>query len=37
MSYLGEMLLAIHEDGIPLKGAFIWGKLTSSLKFVDAL
>ncbi|KAF5340458.1 hypothetical protein D9758_013574 [Tetrapyrgos nigripes] len=28
MSYLGEMLLSIHEDGIPLKGAFIWGRVS---------
>lgn len=26
MSYLGEMLLSIHEDGVPLAGAFAWGK-----------
>lgn len=26
MTYLGEALLAIHEDGIPLAGAFSWGK-----------
>ena len=26
MTYLGESLLAIHEDGIPLAGAFAWGK-----------
>ncbi|EPQ51177.1 glycoside hydrolase, partial [Gloeophyllum trabeum ATCC 11539] len=24
MTYLGEALLAIHEDGIPLMGAFAW-------------
>lgn len=26
MTYLGELLLAIHEDGIPVAGAFSWGK-----------
>ncbi|KAF8915723.1 glycoside hydrolase superfamily [Mucidula mucida] len=25
MTYLGEMLLSIHEDGVPLAGAFAWG------------
>ncbi|KAF5340463.1 hypothetical protein D9758_013571 [Tetrapyrgos nigripes] len=30
MSYLGEMLLSIHEDGIPLKGAFIWAMLDNA-------
>ncbi|KIJ57308.1 glycoside hydrolase family 1 protein [Sphaerobolus stellatus SS14] len=24
LDYLNEALLAIHEDGIPLKGAFVW-------------
>lgn len=27
MTYLGEALLSIHEDGIPLAGAFSWGKI----------
>lgn len=26
MTYLGEALLAIHEDGIPLMGTFPWCK-----------
>ena len=26
MTYLGEALLAIHEDGIPLAGTFSWGE-----------
>lgn len=25
MTYLGEILLAIHEDKIPIAGAFAWG------------
>ncbi|KAK0199712.1 glycoside hydrolase superfamily [Desarmillaria ectypa] len=25
LTYLGEMLLSIHEDGIPIQGAFVWG------------
>ena len=25
MTYLGEALLSIHEDGVPLAGAFSWG------------
>lgn len=29
MTYLGEALLAIHEDGIPLAGVFCWGALLS--------
>lgn len=24
MTYLGESLLAIHEDGVPLAGTFSW-------------
>jgi len=27
MTYLGEMLLAIHEDKLPIAGAFAWCKL----------
>ncbi|THU85114.1 glycoside hydrolase [Dendrothele bispora CBS 962.96] len=30
MSYLGEMLLSIHEDKIPLKGAFIWAMVDNA-------
>lgn len=26
MTMLGEALLAIHEDNIPLMGTFAWGK-----------
>lgn len=29
MTYSGEALLAIHEDGIPLAGAFTWGRGTT--------
>ncbi len=25
MTYLGEMLLSIHEDNVPIAGAFSWG------------
>ncbi len=25
LTYLGEMLLSIHEDGVPVQGAFAWG------------
>lgn len=25
MTYLGEVLLAIHEDKLPLMGTFAWG------------
>ena len=28
MTYLGEILLAIHEDKLPIAGTFAWGKLT---------
>ena len=37
MTYLGEALLAIHEDNIPLAGTFAWGKpsfLVGVLQFV---
>ncbi|KAG7441447.1 glycoside hydrolase [Guyanagaster necrorhizus] len=27
LTYLGEMLLSIHEDGVPVQGAFAWGML----------
>jgi len=30
MSYLGEALLAIHEDGIPLGGAFSWAMVDNA-------
>ena len=26
MTYLGEILQAIHEDGLPIEGIFAWGK-----------
>lgn len=26
MTYLGEALLSIHEDGVPLGGMFHWGE-----------
>ncbi|THH11422.1 hypothetical protein EW145_g666 [Phellinidium pouzarii] len=30
MTYLGEALLAIHEDGIPLAGTFTWAMLDNA-------
>jgi beta-glucosidase len=27
MTYLGEILLSIHEDKLPIAGAFAWGML----------
>ncbi|KAK0451435.1 glycoside hydrolase superfamily [Desarmillaria tabescens] len=27
LTYLGEMLLSIHEDGVPIEGAFAWGMI----------
>ncbi|KAI5119982.1 hypothetical protein M0805_004427 [Coniferiporia weirii] len=30
MTYLGEALLAIHEDGIPLAGAFSWAMVDNA-------
>ncbi|THU93327.1 glycoside hydrolase [Dendrothele bispora CBS 962.96] len=30
MSYLGEMLLSIHEDHIPIMGAFIWSMVDNA-------
>lgn len=29
MTYLGEMLLSIHEDNVPIAGAFSWGLFLS--------
>ena len=26
LTYLGEALLSIHEDGVPLSGMFHWGE-----------
>ncbi|KAJ3889106.1 glycoside hydrolase family 1 protein [Lentinula edodes] len=33
MTYLGELLLSIHEDGIPVQGAFAWGEF--GIQFVN--
>ncbi|KAK0199710.1 glycoside hydrolase superfamily [Desarmillaria ectypa] len=30
LTYLGEMLLSIHEDGIPIQGAFAWAMLDNA-------
>ncbi|KAF8823441.1 hypothetical protein HHX47_DHR10000333 [Lentinula edodes] len=30
MTYLGELLLSIHEDGIPVQGAFAWAMLDNA-------
>ncbi|KAJ4478624.1 glycoside hydrolase superfamily [Lentinula edodes] len=30
MTYLGELLLSIHEDGIPIQGAFAWAMLDNA-------
>ncbi|KAJ7251120.1 glycoside hydrolase superfamily [Mycena haematopus] len=30
MAYLGEMLLSIHEDGVPIMGAFAWSMLDNA-------
>ncbi|KAK0186388.1 glycoside hydrolase superfamily [Armillaria mellea] len=27
LTYLGEMLLSIHEDGVPIQGAFTWAMI----------
>ncbi|PBK89646.1 glycoside hydrolase [Armillaria gallica] len=27
LTYLGEMLLSIHEDGVPIQGAFAWAMI----------
>ncbi|KAK0199715.1 glycoside hydrolase superfamily [Desarmillaria ectypa] len=27
LTYLGEMLLSIHEDGVPIEGAFAWAMI----------
>ncbi|KAK0234944.1 glycoside hydrolase superfamily [Armillaria nabsnona] len=27
LTYLGQMLLSIHEDGVPIQGAFTWGMI----------
>ena len=33
MTYLGEILQAIHEDGLPIGGIFAWGE--SSLQMLE--
>ncbi|KAK0183683.1 glycoside hydrolase family 1 protein, partial [Armillaria mellea] len=30
LTYLGEMLLSIHEDGVPVQGAFAWAMLDNA-------
>ncbi|KAJ3828642.1 glycoside hydrolase superfamily [Lentinula raphanica] len=30
MTYLGELLLSIHEDGIPVQGAFAWAMVDNA-------
>ncbi|KAK0451444.1 glycoside hydrolase superfamily [Desarmillaria tabescens] len=30
LTYLGEMLLCIHEDGVPIQGAFAWAMLDNA-------
>ncbi|KAK0475774.1 glycoside hydrolase superfamily [Armillaria novae-zelandiae] len=30
LTYLGEMLLSIHEDNVPIQGAFTWSMLDNS-------
>ncbi|KAK0440253.1 glycoside hydrolase superfamily [Armillaria borealis] len=30
LTYLGQMLLSIHEDGVPIQGAFAWGMMDDS-------
>ncbi|KAK0443127.1 glycoside hydrolase superfamily [Desarmillaria tabescens] len=30
LTYLGEMLLSIHEDGVPIQGAFAWAMLDNA-------
>jgi len=38
MSYLGEILLAIQEDKLPIAGIFAWGKAYCSIsRFISPL
>ncbi|KAK0475600.1 glycoside hydrolase superfamily [Armillaria luteobubalina] len=30
LTYLGEMLISIHEDGVPVQGAFAWAMLDNA-------
>ncbi|KAK0475771.1 glycoside hydrolase superfamily [Armillaria novae-zelandiae] len=30
LTYLGEMLLSIHEDGVPIQGAFAWSMVDNA-------
>ncbi|KAK0451433.1 glycoside hydrolase superfamily, partial [Desarmillaria tabescens] len=30
LTYLGEMLLSIHEDDVPIQGAFTWAMLDNA-------
>ncbi|KAK0186404.1 glycoside hydrolase superfamily [Armillaria mellea] len=30
LTYLGQMLLSVHEDGVPIQGAFAWGMMDDS-------
>ncbi|KAK0487987.1 glycoside hydrolase superfamily [Armillaria luteobubalina] len=30
LTYLGEMLLSIHEDGVPIQGAFAWAMIDNA-------
>ncbi|KAJ7613021.1 glycoside hydrolase superfamily [Roridomyces roridus] len=30
MTYLGQILLSIHEDGVPIQGAFIWAMMDNA-------
>jgi len=30
MTYLGQILLSIHEDGVPIAGAFAWAMIDNA-------
>lgn len=37
MSYLGEILRAIHEEKLPIAGAFAWGKNVIPMHTIDVI